>query len=148
MSVEDGTRGTPIPRLLPYVLEELRAAGVPDDSVTLLTAQGTHRLMTEGELKKKLGEFYGRFKLHQHRWLNESNLHEFGRTSDCTRVTANRRLAESDFVIGLGSIVPHRIKGIFRGREDRLPRRRRARDAGAQPVGSFPENVRDGDGRG
>ena len=35
--VEDGTRGTPIPRLLPYVLEELHAAGVSDESVTLLT---------------------------------------------------------------------------------------------------------------
>lgn len=119
--VEDGTRGTPIPRLLPYVLEELRAAGVPDDSVTLLTAQGTHREMTQGELKKKFGEFYGRFKLHQHRWLDESNLHEFGCTSDGTRVTANRRLAESDFVIGLGSIVPHRIKGFSGGAKIAFP---------------------------
>jgi nickel-dependent lactate racemase len=119
--VEDGTRGTPIPRLLPFVLEELRAAGIPDDSVTLLTAQGTHREMTEGELKKKLGEFYGRFKLHQHRWLDESNLHEFGRTADGTRVTANRKLAESDFVIGLGTIVPHRIKGFSGGAKIAFP---------------------------
>ncbi|HEY0385824.1 MAG TPA: nickel-dependent lactate racemase, partial [Pyrinomonadaceae bacterium] len=113
--VEDGTRGTPIPRLLPYVLEELHAAGVPDESVTLLTAQGTHRLMTEDELKKKLGEFYGRFPIHQHRWLDEASLHEFGETSDGTRVTANRLLVESDFVLGLGSIVPHRIKGFSGG---------------------------------
>ncbi|HEY0378971.1 MAG TPA: nickel-dependent lactate racemase [Pyrinomonadaceae bacterium] len=119
--VEDGTRGTPIPRLLPYVLEELHAAGVPNDSVTLLTAQGTHREMTEDELRKKLGEFYGRFPIHQHRWLNESNLHEFGTTSDGTRVTANRLLAESDFVLGLGSIVPHRIKGFSGGAKIAFP---------------------------
>jgi nickel-dependent lactate racemase len=119
--VEDSTRGTPIPRLLPYVLKELHAAGVPDEAVTLLTAQGTHREMTEGELKRKLGEFYGRFKLYQHRWLDESNLHEFGRTSDGTRVTANRLLAESDFVIGLGSIVPHRIKGFSGGAKIAFP---------------------------
>jgi nickel-dependent lactate racemase len=123
--VEDGTRGTPITRLLPYVLEELHAAGVSDDSVTLLTAQGTHREMTEDELRRKLGHFFGRFKAHQHRWLDESNLHDFGKTSDGTCVTANRLLAESDFVLGLGSIVPHRIKGfsggakiVFPGEED------------------------------
>ena len=111
--VEDSTRGTPIPRLLPVVLEELHAAGVPDEAVTLLTAQGTHREMTEGELERKLGEFYGRFALHQHRWLDESNLHEFGHTRDGTRVTANRLLKDADFVLGIGSIVPHRVKGFF-----------------------------------
>jgi nickel-dependent lactate racemase len=119
--VEDGTRGTPIPRLLPYVLNELHAAGVHEDSVTLLTAQGTHRLMTEDELKRKLDQFFGRFKLHQHRWLDESNLHDFGKTSDGTRVTANRLLAESDFVLGLGSIVPHRIKGFSGGAKIAFP---------------------------
>ncbi|HKP13450.1 MAG TPA: nickel-dependent lactate racemase [Blastocatellia bacterium] len=119
--VEDGTRGTPIPRLLPYVLEELHAAGVNDDSVTLLTAQGTHREMTEDELKKKLGEFYGRFQVHQHRWLDESNLHEFGKTGDGTRVTANRLLRDADFVLGLGSIVPHRIKGFSGGAKIAFP---------------------------
>src|ERR671913_462120 len=113
--VEDGTRGTPVPRLLTHVLNHLHAAGISDDSVTLLTAQGTHREMTEEELRQKLGEFYGRFALDQHRWLDQSNLHEFGCTRDGTRVTANRLLAESDFVLGIGSIVPHRIKGFSGG---------------------------------
>jgi lactate racemase len=119
--VEDSTRGTPIPRLLPYVLKELHAAGVTDEAVTLLTAQGTHREMTEGELGRKLGEFYGRFALRQHRWLDELNLQEFGHTRDGTRVTANRLLAESDFVLGLGSIVPHRIKGFSGGAKIAFP---------------------------
>ncbi|HZB44489.1 MAG TPA: nickel-dependent lactate racemase [Pyrinomonadaceae bacterium] len=119
--VEDGTRGTPVPRLLTHVLNHLHAAGVSDDSVTLLTAQGTHREMTEEELRQKLGEFYGRFALDQHRWLDQSNLHEFGCTRDGTRVTANRLLAESDFVLGIGSIVPHRIKGFSGGAKIAFP---------------------------
>lgn len=112
--IEDGTRGTPIPRVLPYVLDELRAC-VPDDAVMLLTAQGTHREMTEDELRRKLGEFYGRFALFQHNWLDESSLYEFGVTSDGTRVTANRLLKDADFVLGIGSIVPHRVKGFSGG---------------------------------
>src|SRR5579862_9695119 len=113
--VDDGTRGTPVARLLPYVAEELKAADISDDRVTILTAQGTHRQMRESELRRKLGEFHGRFAVHQHNWLDESNLVEFGYTVDGTRVTANRLLAEHDFVIGLGSIVPHRVKGFSGG---------------------------------
>jgi lactate racemase len=119
--VDDATRGTPVPRLLKYVAEELQAAGVRDGQIRLLTAQGTHREMTAGELKRKLGAFYGRFETHQHRWLDDANLREFGRTRDGTRVTANRLLAESDFVIGLGSIVPHRIKGFSGGAKIAFP---------------------------
>lgn len=119
--VEDATRGTPVPRLLRRAVGELQAAGVSDGQIRLLTAQGTHRRMTEGELRRKLGEFYGRFEVHQHDWLDESSLREFGRTSDGARVTANRLLAEADFVIGLGSIVPHRVKGFSGGAKIAFP---------------------------
>jgi lactate racemase len=113
--VDDGTRGTPISRLLHYVIKELWDAGVLDKQIVILTAQGTHREMGEKELRRKLGEFYGRFTVHQHRWLDNDQLFDFGRTKDGTRVTANRLLREADFVIGLGSIVPHRIKGFSGG---------------------------------
>lgn len=119
--VDDATRGTPVARLLKRVVGKLWAAGVQDGQIRLLTAQGTHRKMSEGELKQKLGEFYGRFETHQHDWLDESNLHEFGRTSDGTRVTANRLLREADFCIGLGSIVPHRVKGFSGGAKVAFP---------------------------
>src|SRR5918911_4748422 len=119
--VDDATRGTPVPRLLKRVIGNLWAAGVSDGQIRLLTAQGTHRRMTEGELRQKLGEFYGRFETHQHDWLDEANLHEFGRTRDGTRVTANRLLREADFCIGLGSIVPHRVKGFSGGAKIAFP---------------------------
>src|SRR5438270_84142 len=119
--VDDGTRGTPVPRLLKCVAGELWAAGVSDKQIRLLTAQGTHSEMREAELQQKLGDFYGRFEVHQHRWLDESNLREFGHTSDGTRVTANRLLAEANFVVGLGSIVPHRVKGFSGGAKIAFP---------------------------
>ena len=119
--IEDGTRGTPVPRLLKRVVGELWEAGILDKQIRLLTAQGTHRKMSDAELRQKLGEFYGRFMVHQHDWLDEMQLHEFGRTTDGTRVTANRLLTESEFVIGLGSIVPHRIMGFSGGAKIAFP---------------------------
>lgn len=119
--IDDLTRGTPVPRLLKHVIRELWEAGILDRQIQLLTAQGTHRKMTAGELHQKLGEFHGRFMLHQHDWLDNANLCGFGHTSDGTCVTANRLLAECDFVLGLGSIVPHRIKGFSGGAKIAFP---------------------------
>jgi nickel-dependent lactate racemase len=119
--VDDDTRGTPIPRVLQYVSAELEAASVPDNRITLLTAQGTHRRMTDGELRRKLGGFCDRFAVHQHDWLDESHLYDFGRTSDGTSVRANRLIAAADYVVGIGSIVPHRIKGFSGGAKIAFP---------------------------
>src|SRR5947207_1414916 len=80
--VEDGTRRTPIPRLLQHVVAELQTAEIPEKSIAILIAPGTHREMTEDELKNKLGNYSNRFTIHQHRWLDESNLLEFGYTRD------------------------------------------------------------------
>lgn len=119
--VDDVTRGTPVSRVLRSVIAELEAAGVPDDHVTLLTAQGTHRRMSDAELRGRLGAVYGRFAIHQHDWLDEDSLHDFGRTSDGTPVRANRLLAAADLVLGIGSIVPHRIKGFSGGAKIAFP---------------------------
>jgi nickel-dependent lactate racemase len=119
--VDDATRGTPVGLVLAHVATELEAAGVPDERIALLTAQGTHRQMTEFELRGKLGSFCDRFLVHQHDWLDESALHEFGRTTDGTRVTANQLLAQANFILGIGSIAPHRIKGFSGGAKIAFP---------------------------
>lgn len=119
--VDDGTRGTPVARVLRHVVRELAAAAVPDEHITILTAQGTHRAMTDGELRRKLGEFATRFRVAQHDWLDQPALHDFGCTSDGTPVIANGLLAAADFVLGIGSIAPHRIKGFSGGAKIAFP---------------------------
>jgi len=52
---DDVSRATPAHRILPYILEELAAAGVPDAAIRVLISLGTHRRMTEAELTAKLG---------------------------------------------------------------------------------------------
>jgi len=119
--IDDATRATPTARVLPAVFDELHAAGVTDEQVEFLEAPGTHRPMTDDELREKLGDRYGRHRVHQHRYLDPSSLHHFGRTRDGTPVTANRLLVERDFVLGVGSIVPHRIKGFSGGAKIAFP---------------------------
>lgn len=119
--IDDGTRMTPVARILPYLLDDLHAAGVADAHIAFLQAPGTHRPMTSDEVKAKLGAAYGRYVVHEHHYLDRSSLHDFGRTRDGTPVTANRLLAEADFVLGVGSIVPHRIKGLSGGAKIAFP---------------------------
>lgn len=119
--IDDATRRTPTGRVLPLVIEELHAAGVPDHQIEFLQAPGTHRPMTEAELRAKLGDCYGRYRVHEHHYLDRASLHDFGRTRDGTPVTANRLLAERDFVLGIGSIVPHRVKGFSGGAKIAFP---------------------------
>ena len=119
--IDDATRATPTARILPAVLDELHAAGVADDRVELLQAPGTHRPMTDDEVRTKLGGLFGRYRVHEHHYLDRSALHPFGATSDGTPVTANRLLREFDFVLGVGSIVPHRVKGFSGGAKIAFP---------------------------
>jgi nickel-dependent lactate racemase len=119
--VDDGTRETPVARMLPCVFEELHAAGIADRDVEFLQAPGTHRPMKQEELRKKFGEFYGKYNVHEHHYLDESSLHDFGRTRDGTRVTANKLVTQFDLVMGIGSIVPHRVKGFSGGAKIMFP---------------------------
>ena len=119
--IDDGTRMTPTARILPHVVEELHAAGVADDRVEFIQGVGTHRPMTPDELRHKLGPYQGRYKVHEHHWLDHDALHDFGKTSDGTPVTANELVTEFDFILGIGSILPHRVKGMSGGAKIMFP---------------------------
>src|SRR5919202_1668894 len=61
--IDDATRRTPTARVLPLVLKELHAAGVDDERIEFLEAPGTHRPMSDTELREKLGACYGRYRV-------------------------------------------------------------------------------------
>src|ERR1043165_4195438 len=67
--IDDATRATPIARILPPVFDELHAAGVDDERVEFLQAPGSHRPMTDAELREKLGDRFGRHRVHEHHYL-------------------------------------------------------------------------------
>jgi nickel-dependent lactate racemase len=119
--IDDQTSTTPLPRILPHLIGELAVAGINDEQITLLSAQASHRRMTDEEMVAKLGLFRGRFAVHQHDWRDEANLHTFGHTQDGTIVQANALLAHHDVIIGVGSIMPDRMKGFTGGADIILP---------------------------
>jgi len=103
---DDLSRPTPSRRILPFVLEELRAGGIEEEDVLVLIAFGRHRQMARTELAWKLGEEM----LHRIDVLchdASGDLTFSGTTSFGTPVYLNRFLAECDLKIGLGGIYPH-----------------------------------------
>jgi nickel-dependent lactate racemase len=114
--VDDYTRSTPAGLILPILIEELRKAGIDEPSVSLLVASGTHRPMTAKEKAEKYGTAVVRaFKVYDHQWHDPRQLRRLPDTSGGTEVWINRLLLETDLVVGIGHIVPHRVAGFSGG---------------------------------
>lgn len=110
--VDDLTRPTPRDRILPVLLDELNQCGIKDHSITIMVALGTHRYMREEELKICLGEeVTHRVEIVNHEWKNKNQLVDRGKTKSGISIVVNRKVCEADFVIGVGSIVPHNLAG-------------------------------------
>ncbi|MDH7507940.1 MAG: nickel-dependent lactate racemase [Methanomassiliicoccales archaeon] len=113
---DDFTRSTPKKVILPVILDELNLAGVSDEKITVLIGLGTHRYMTEEEIVKNFGsEVVSRVRVVNHEWMDPQNLVYIGTTANGTPVTINRIAYEADFLIGVGSIVPHCWAGFSGG---------------------------------
>ncbi len=120
--VDDATRRTRVHEILPHVERELAQAGVRDEQVTILTAQGTHRPMTREELEAKIGPaFLRRWRVEQHRHRDREALVRLGETEDGMPVVVNRLLPESDLRVGVGHVGVHAIMGFSGGAKIVLP---------------------------
>ena len=65
--VSDVTRPTPTAKLLPPLLEELYLGGAKNENITIVFALGLHRLQTEEESRKLVGEqVYEKIRCIQH----------------------------------------------------------------------------------
>lgn len=110
---DDNTRLTPAHRLLPPLLGALEKAGVPKHRVSILMALGTHRAMTQEEMRAKLGDsVYESYRVFNHDWRDPKQLADLGTSSQGTPLWVNRAALEADVIIGLGAIVPHHIPGF------------------------------------
>lgn len=116
IAVDDMTRLTPVELILPPLLDELNQAGVRNEQVTVLVALGTHRPMTPAEIRDHVGEAVTRrVRVINNPWRDASAMADLGVTANGTPVSVCRLALEADFLLGVGSIVPHHIPGFSGG---------------------------------
>ncbi len=115
----DLTRPCPSERLLPPILDQLEAAGVPDAEVTVVMALGLHRPMTEAEIETAVGsEVYRRLRVINH---DPEECVRLGITSAGTPVDIFRPLVEADLRVCLGNLELHYFAGYSGGAKAVLP---------------------------
>lgn len=120
--VNDITRLTRSELMLPAIVEELNAAGIPDADMFVVFALGIHRAQTDEERCRILGsDLFQRLRSVDHDAFDEANLVEVGTTSFGNRVEINRRVWEADRIIATGEIIYHLIAGYSGGRKSLVP---------------------------
>ncbi|HVX21946.1 MAG TPA: lactate racemase domain-containing protein [Acidimicrobiales bacterium] len=112
--VDDLSRPTPADRLLPPVLDELAAAGITDEQVTVLVGAANHRVIMRQDLLKKLGaDVLARCPVRSH--FSWAGCQPVGTTSRGTPIELNRDFLAADLRILVGSVVPHPVTGFSGG---------------------------------
>jgi nickel-dependent lactate racemase len=114
--VDDWTRPTPVFKVWPSILRELRSSGVREEAITIIVARGTHRKPTRKELEAKLGsEVLKAFKVKHHENEDGERLINLGRTRRGTPIWINREFYEADLKIAIGSLATHPLAGYGGG---------------------------------
>lgn len=107
---------------VPYLVEELNNTGIPDEDITFLIAEGTHRPNTDEEKKLIIGEdLFKRIKIFDHDAHDISKNVFLGTTKRGTPVYVDKIAAAADKVILTGSVTPHLFAGFGGGRKSVVP---------------------------
>ncbi len=114
ISICDSTRAMPSGTVLPALLSELEH--LPDESIRILVATGTHRPTSPDELEIILGRrILERYRVINHVCTDENSLVSIGRTASGIPVILNRAWVESDIRITTGFVEPHFFAGFSGG---------------------------------
>ena len=117
---DDLTRPTKVSQLVPYILDELREAGIADDHIRFIAATGAHGALNRVGWEKKLGEeVLNRFPVYNHNAYE--NCVSLGNTSHGIPVAINAEVMSCDFKIGIGCVTPHRLTGFGGGGKIIMP---------------------------
>jgi len=117
--IEDNTRNTPVNSILPILIDYLKACGILESDVEILTAPGTHRVMTEPEIIEKVGQrIFDSINISQHDFRDSDSLIDLGSVDAGDYqipIRINKKVQEVDFIIGIGNIIPHCDAGYSGG---------------------------------
>jgi lactate racemase len=120
IAFDDLTRPTPAYEVIPYVIAELRAAGIRDENILFVAAYGCHYQMNGMEAAKKLGQEAVR----RHPWINHNiweNLTELGLTKAGNHVQVNTYYYKADVKVTISGLKHHGTPGYGGGPKLILP---------------------------
>jgi lactate racemase len=119
--MNDITRPSPTEIMLTAIMEELTAAGISREMVTVIVANGNHLLATEEELKKMMGAWHSKLKVVNHDCRDQSMLTYVGTTKRDLPLYVNKNYTEASLKILTGIITPHQSAGFGGGRKSVVP---------------------------
>ena len=120
VSARDRVTGSDV--FVTVVADELNAAGIPDEAITVYIASGTHQKQTAEDIRGLLGsEGVERLRCVQHDPKDADNLVHLGTTSLGTPIRINRVVHQTDVKILTGRITHHYFAGFSGGRKAIAP---------------------------
>lgn len=113
--VDDLSRPTPAAQVIPTLLRELSAAGVPKSEIRFVVGGGSHRPLTDEEVAKKIGtDVAAEYQATSHDFMS-GDLRALGSLENGMPLYLNRVVADADFKICVGGIYPHGSVGFGGG---------------------------------
>jgi nickel-dependent lactate racemase len=120
--ISDITRPVPNALLLPIIIRQLEAAGMPADKITILIATGIHRPNEGAELERLVGkEIASTCRIINHFSKNQEDMVLVGQVGDGVPALVNKHYLAADLKILTGFIEPHMWAGFSGGRKSILP---------------------------
>jgi len=117
---DDMTRTTPVYKIMPYILEELKIAGINKDKIIILLGIGAHRPMNRNDCILKLGkDIVNTMRIENHHPYE--NLTYLGESGIGTPIDVNTTYYKADLRIAVGGVIPHPLAGFGGGAKIVLP---------------------------
>jgi nickel-dependent lactate racemase len=118
IAVTDLTRACPDDVLVPPLLDELNAGGIPDERITVIVAVGLHRATTDAEKREKLGRVVDRVRVVDSNGRDPAALVDLGPIPPYGVPGSTQRIVkDADLVIATGIVEPHQYAGYSGGRK-------------------------------
>ena len=108
--ITDRTRSTPNRLVVPIVLDQLNAIGVPDENIVVISGGGMHAPDSEEDLSRTVGQAVlnrcERSGVVTNEPDNDAVMVNLGTTDIGTPVEVHHRFAEADIKIGITNVNP------------------------------------------
>ena len=116
IAVDDSSRSTRTELMLPLVLEEIASAGMSGKEVTVFVALGTHRAMSDEELRAKYtDQVVENYRIINPDWRDKSAYAPVGGSELGFTIKVHKEVLKADYVIGVGQTIAHMIAGFGGG---------------------------------